>query len=125
MKEIITAPGAPAALGPYSHANAGNGFVFVSGQIGIDPASGKLPEGLEAQAEQMFANLKSILLAAGSDMSLIVKTTVFVTDMKRFADVNKIYAAHFDGDFPARSCVEVGALPAGALVEMEAIALKK
>lgn len=125
MKEIITASNAPAALGPYSHANAGNGFVFASGQIGIDPATGKLLEGLEAQAEQMFANLESILLAAGSDMSLIVKTTVFVTDMKRFADVNKIYAAHFNGNFPARSCVEVGALPAGALVEMEAIALKK
>ncbi len=122
-KTIISAANAPAALGPYSHANSGNGFVFVSGQIGIDPATGKLQEGVEAQAEQAFTNLKTILECGGSDMAHVVKTTVFVTDMGQFANVNKIYAAHFGSNFPARSCVEVGALPGGAQVEIEAIAL--
>lgn len=122
-KKVISAPNAPAALGPYSHANAANGFVFSSGQIGIDPATGKLPEGIEAQAEQALVNLENVLRAAGSDMTQVLKTTVFVTDMGQFATVNKIYAAHFNGNFPARSCVQVGALPGGALVEVEAIAL--
>ena len=122
-KTVISAPNAPAALGPYSHANAANGFVFSSGQIGIDPATGKLPEGIEAQAEQALVNLENVLRAAGSDMAHVLKTTVVVTDMGQFATVNKIYAAHFDGNFPARSCVQVGALPGGALVEVEAIAL--
>lgn len=122
-KKVISAPNAPAALGPYSHANAANGFVFSSGQIGIDPATGKLPEGIEAQAEQALINLENVLRAAGSDMAQVLKTTVFVTDMGQFATVNKIYAAHFNGNFPARSCVQVGALPGGALVEVEAIAL--
>ena len=122
-KKVISAPNAPAALGPYSHANAANGFVFSSGQIGIDPATGKLPEGIEAQAEQALINLENVLRAAGSDMTQVLKTTVFVTDMGQFATVNKIYAAHFNGNFPARSCVQVGALPGGALVEVEAIAL--
>jgi len=122
-KKVISAPNAPAALGPYSHANAANGFVFSSGQIGIDPATGKLPEGVEAQTEQALVNLENVLRAAGSDMAHVLKTTVFVTDMGQFATVNKIYAAHFDGNFPARSCVQVGALPGGALVEVEAIAL--
>ncbi len=122
-KKIIAASNAPAALGPYSHANTGNGFVFVSGQIGIDPATGKLAEGVEAQAEQALTNLKNILECSGSDMAHVVKTTVFVMDMGQFANVNKIYAAHFGSNFPARSCIQVGALPGGALVEVEAIAI--
>lgn len=123
-KEIITAANAPAALGPYSHANAGGGMVFVSGQIGIDPASGKLADGVEAQAEQALKNLEAILGSAGSDMAHVVKTTVFVLDMGQFANVNRIYAEHFKEGFPARSCIQVGALPGGALVEVEAIALR-
>lgn len=123
-KEVIKAQNAPAALGPYSHANCGNGMVFVSGQIGIDPSVGKLVDGVEAQAEQALRNLEAILTAAGSDMAHVVKTTVFVLDMGQFANVNRIYAEHFGSDFPARSCIQVGALPGGALVEVEAIALK-
>ncbi len=123
-KEIIVANNAPAALGPYSHANAANGFVFVSGQIGIDPATGKLLDGVEPQAEQAFKNLANILAAAGSDMQHVVKTTVFVMDMGEFANVNRIYKEHFGSDFPARSCIQVGNLPGGALVEVEAIAVQ-
>lgn len=125
MKKIIMSEKAPAALGPYSHANVGGGLVFVSGQVGIDPVTNKFVEGLEAQAEQMFTNLENILEAAGSGMAQVLKTTLFVLDMGQFANVNKIYAARFGKDFPARSCVEVGALPGGALVEIEAIALQK
>ncbi len=121
-KKIIVATNAPAALGPYSHANTANGFVFVSGQIGIDPATGKLAQRVEDQAEQALVNLESILVCSGSDMAHVVKTTVFVTDMGQFANVNKIYAAHFGQDFPARSCIQVGALPGGAEFEIEAVA---
>lgn len=124
MKEIISAPNAPAAIGPYSHAVAHEGFVFTSGQLGIDPKTGKLPEGIEAQAEQSLTNLENVLKAAGASMSDVVKTTVFVKDLADFGKVNKIYGEHFGSDFPARSCVQVAALPAGALVEIEAVAMK-
>ena len=126
MKEIIKAGNAPAAIGPYSHAVTMDGIVFTSGQLGMDPATGKLVEGgVAAQAEQALVNLENVLKAAGADMDTVVKTTVFVQDLGDFATVNGIYNEHFKADFPARSCVQVAKLPAGALVEIEAIAFRK
>ena len=124
MKEIIIATNAPAALGPYSHAVAMEGIVFTSGQLGIDPATGKLAEGVAAQAEQALKNLEAVLKAAGASMADVVKTTVFVKDLADFGTVNTIYGQHFGADFPARSCVQVAALPAGGLVEIESVAFK-
>ena len=119
MKTVIATTAAPGAIGPYSQAIEANGFVFVSGQIPLDPATGAfVPGGVEEQAEQSLRNLKAVLAGAG-------KTTVFLTDMGAFAAVNAVYAKYFEGDCPARSAVQVGALPKGALVEIEAIAVKK
>lgn len=124
MKQIITASNAPAAIGPYSHAVAAGNFLFTSGQLGIDPATGKLPEGVEAQAVQALENLKAVLAAGGMGLENVVKTTVFVKNMGDFKAVNAIYASYFTAECPARSCVEVAALPAGGLVEIEAVAVK-
>lgn len=124
MKQIITASNAPAAIGPYSHAVAAGNFLFTSGQLGIDPATGKLPEGVEAQAVQALENLKAVLAAGGMGLENVVKTTVFVKNMGDFTAVNAIYASYFTSQCPARSCVEVAALPAGGLVEIEAVAVK-
>ncbi|HMM32563.1 MAG TPA: RidA family protein [Clostridia bacterium] len=125
MKQTIIAKNAPAAIGPYSHAVVSGQFVFTSGQLGFDPENGKLKEGVEAQAEQALTNLKTVLEAAGASLESVVKTTVFLADMKDFPLVNKIYGTYFNGDFPARSCVQVAALPAGGLVEVEAVATLK
>ncbi len=124
MKTIISAPNAPAALGPYSHAIQANGFVFTSGQLGIDPKSGKLAATVEEQTKQAFCNLKDVLSTAGCKLSDVVKTTVFLQDLADFATVNAIYGEEFGGEFPARSCVQVAKLPAGALMEIEVIAAK-
>lgn len=126
MKKIINCDKAPAAIGPYNHASDVNGFVFTSGQLGLDPATGKLVEGVEAQARQALINLKNVLMEAGcTDIKQdVLKTTVFVVDLNDFATVNKVYSEVFDTDFPARSCVQVAKLPAGGLVEIEAIAYK-
>ena len=121
MKTVAT-KNAPAAIGPYSQAQIVNGLVYTSGQIGIDPAVGALVEGLDAQANQVFKNLSQLLKAAGSDMSKVIKTTVFIKDMNDFGMVNEIYAKYFTEPFPARSCVEVARLPKDALVECEVIA---
>ena len=121
MKTVAT-KNAPAAIGPYSQAQIVNGLVYTSGQIGIDPAIGALVEGLDAQANQVFKNLSELLKAAGSDMSKVIKTTVFIKDMNDFGKVNEIYAKYFTEPFPARSCVEVARLPKDALVECEVIA---
>ena len=118
MKQVVNAQNAPAAIGPYSHCVKVGKMVFTSGQIGIDPAVGGLVEGVEAQTIQALTNLKAVLEAAGSSMENIVKTTVFVKDMNDFAKVNKLY-----GMMIPAPCVEVAALPAGALVEIEAMAL--
>ena len=123
MKTVSTDK-APAAIGPYSQAQIVGNLVYTSGQIPIDPATGLIVEGLEAQANQVFTNIAKLLEAAGSDMSKVVKTTVFIKDMNDFAAVNKIYGEFFSKDFPARSCVQVAKLPAGALVEIEAIAFR-
>ncbi len=121
MKTVSTDK-APAALGPYSQAQVVGGMVYTSGQVGIDPATGLVPEGVEAQAHQVFKNLSELLKAAGSDMSKVVKTTVFIKNMDDFGLVNSVYAQYFTDPFPARSCVEVARLPKDMLVECEVIA---
>ena len=124
MKKAVNASNAPAAVGPYVHAVEAGEMVFTSGQLGLDPVSGELPEGVEAQTHQSLKNLEAVLKAAGSDFDHVVKTTVFLDDMGDFTTVNGIYAEYFKGEVPARSCVEVAKLPKGALVEIEAIAVK-
>ena len=119
---IIHTESAPAAIGPYSQARIAGGLVYTSGQIGIIPETGAVAEGLEAQAHQVFKNLTELLKAAGSDMSKVVKTTVFIKDMNDFAAINAIYAQYFAEPYPARSCVEVARLPKDVLVECELIA---
>ena len=120
--EIVSTKNAPDAIGPYSQAVTVNGFVFTSGQIGIDPRSGQIEEtGIEGQARQAILNLASILEAAGSGLEKAVKTTCFLQNMTDFAAFNEVYARFFPNR-PARSCVEVAALPKGALVEIEVIA---
>lgn len=125
-KKVIDAAAAPAALGPYSHAiDTGLGLIFTSGQIPIVPETGELVEGgIEAQTEQVFANLKAVLEAAGSSFDKVVKATVFLQDLKDFAAVNGVYGKYLGVDSPARSCVQVAGLPKGALVEIELIAFK-
>lgn len=122
MKQVYTEQ-APVALGPYSQAYKANGFVFISGQGGIDPAQGALVEGgVEAQTLQAMKNIEAILKEAGTDFSKVVKTTCFLADMGDFAKFNAIYAEYFTSK-PARSCVAVKTLPANFLVEVEVIAL--
>ena len=117
----INTSNAPAAIGPYSQGIISNGFVYTSGQIGVDPATGKAGEDIAAQAEQVCKNVAAVLEAAGSDMTKIVKTTCFLADMADFAVFNEIYAQHFIS-CPARSCIAAKALPKGLLCEVEAIA---
>ena len=120
--KVVSTEKAPAAIGPYSQARIAGGLVYTSGQIGIIPETGAVAEGLEAQAHQVFKNLNELLKAAGSDMSKVVKTTVFIKDMNDFAAINAIYAQYFAEPYPARSCVEVARLPKDVLVECELIA---
>lgn len=121
MKTVSTSS-APAAIGPYSQAQIVGSLVYTSGQIGIIPETGEVAEGLEAQANQVFKNLSELLKAAGSDMSKVVKTTVFIKNMDDFAAINAIYAKYFTEPYPARSCVEVARLPKDVLLECEVIA---
>ena len=123
MKQIITTDKAPAAVGPYSQAVKVNGLIFASGQIPLDPQSGKLVEGdVRVQTQRALTNLKNVLEAAGSGLDKVVKTTVFLNDIADFAPMNEVYKTFFTGDFPARCAFAVAALPLGALVEVEAIA---
>lgn len=124
MKNLINSQNAPAAAGPYSQAIESGGMVFVSGQLPVKLEDGALAEGIEAQARTSLNNVAQVLKAAGCTMDDVVKTTVFLTDMGNFAAVNAIYAEYFQAPFPARSCFQVGALPKGAMVEVEAIAVK-
>lgn len=121
MKKIETSA-APAAIGPYSQGYCVNGFVFTSGQIPVDPATGAIPEGIAAQAEQSCKNVGAILDAAGSGFEKVIKTTCFLADMGDFAAFNEVYAKYFTMR-PARSCVAVKTLPKNVLCEIEAIAL--
>lgn len=124
MNQTITAPNAPAAVGPYCHAKLAGNTLYTSGQLGLIPATGVLPEGVEAQAAQALDNLTAVLAAAGMTCADVVKTTVFLADMGDFAAVNAVYANYFPADPPARSCVQAAALPKGALFEIEAVAVK-
>lgn len=121
MKTVSTDK-APAAIGPYSQAQIVGGLVYTSGQIPIDPATGAIVEGLEAQAHQVFKNIAALLEAAGSHISKVVKTTVFIKNMDDFAAINAVYGQYFSQPYPARSCVEVARLPKDVLLECEVIA---
>lgn len=124
-KQIHDLASAPRPVGPYSIATEANGFVYISGQVGVDPAAGTVVEGgVEAEARQIVANLSAILDELGLTPADVVKTTVFITDMGNFGDVNAIYATLFDGANPARSTVEVAGLPLGVNVEIEVIAAR-
>ena len=118
----IDTENAPAAVGPYSQALSGNGFVFTSGQLPLDPRTKTIPESIEEQATIALTNLKNILEAAGSGMNKVMKTTVFLADINDFSAVNGVYATFFGRPFPARSCFAIKDLPLGAKVEIEAIA---
>ena len=124
MRKTIHAENAPAAVGPYVHAVEAGDFVYTSGQIGLVPATGVLAEGVEAQAEQALQNIQAVLAAAGCTMADVIKTTVFLADIADFGKINEIYAKYFTGDTPARSCLQAGALPKGALFEIEVVAYK-
>lgn len=122
-KIVVSSPDAPAALGPYSAGIKTGEMVFLSGQLGLDPQTGKLAEGgVVAQAQQSLKNIEALLAAAGATFDNVVKTTVFLADIADFAAVNEVYASKFTEPYPARSAVQAGALPAGGLVEIEVIA---
>ncbi len=124
MKELST-KNAPAAIGPYSQGIESNGFVYVSGQLPIDPATGQFAEGgIQAEARQSLTNIKNILAEAGLTMRDVVKVTVLLTDINDFTAVNEVYAKFFESPYPARSAFAVAALPKGADIEIEAIAAK-
>ena len=120
----VSTPNAPAALGPYSQAVDTGSTVYCSGQLGLDPATGHLADGVQAQTHQALKNLQAVLNEAGLSLDNVVKTTVFVQDLADFGTVNEIYGTYFHGGFPARSCVQIAALPKNALVEIECIAVR-
>ncbi len=120
-KEIIATENAPKAVGPYSQAVRSGNTLYVSGQLPIDPATGKMPESPAEQARQSLSNIRAIVEAAGADMSRVVRCGIFMTDLNAFQTVNEVYASFFEGDYPARSTVEVARLPLGAKVEIDAI----
>ena len=123
MNEILSTDRAPAAIGPYSQGVRTGNILFLSGQLGLDPASGTLPEGVKAQSEQAFRNVAALLEAAGMTFANVVKVTIFITDLDYFSTVNDAMIAAFDGlPYPARSCVVVADLPKHGLVEVEAVA---
>ena len=124
MKAIST-KNAPAAIGPYSQAIEVNGFVYASGQLPLDPATGTFPEGIKARTRQSLLNAKAIMEAAGLSLNDVVKTTVLLADIADFAEMNEVYAEFFSEPYPARSAFAVKSVPKGALVEIECIAAKK
>ena len=124
MKSAVSTPAAPAAIGPYSQAIVANGFVFASGQVPLDPTSGQVVAGdIREQTQRVMENLRAVLEAAGSSLDAAVKTTCFLRDLADFAAFNEVYGTFFTADPPARSTVQVAALPRGAAVEVEVIAL--
>lgn len=124
-RSVIATNDAPAAIGPYSQAIAVPSFVFVSGQLPIDPKSGQIAEGVAAQTKQSLENLSAILVAGNSNLSSVVKTTVFLKDMNDFEAMNRVYAEYFNATPPARSTVEVARLPRDVCVEIEATAIQR
>jgi 2-iminobutanoate/2-iminopropanoate deaminase len=124
-KQIITTRSAPAPIGPYNQAVATDTAIYISGQICIDPSTGNLKnKDIQEETHQVMQNLKAILQEAGAGFSNVVKTTIFITDMNRFSEVNEIYGKYFDGDFPARETVQVSALPKFVNVEISMIAVR-
>lgn len=123
MKTVISTDKAPAAIGPYSQGMKVGNLIITSGQIGVDPATGAFPEGIEAQTRQSLINCKNVLEAAGATLNDVIKTTVFLSDMNNFAAMNGVYATFFEGAPPARSAVQVARLPKDAMVEIECIAV--
>ncbi len=124
-KKIINTPSAPAPIGPYNQAVMVNGTLYISGQICIDPASGNMKNrDVQEETHQVMHNLKAILDAAGLKFSNVVKTTIFITDMNRFSEINEVYGKYFEGDFPARETVQVSALPRFVNVEISMIAVQ-
>ncbi len=122
-KSIINTPNAPAPIGPYNQAVQSGPFLFLSGQVCIDPATGELKnKDISEETHQVMHNIKAVLQAAGKDFSHVVKTTIFLTDMQQFSEVNAVYGKYFDGDFPARETVQVSALPKNVNVEISMIA---
>ncbi len=124
MKKAIATTAAPGAIGPYSQAIDTGTFVYVSGQIPVNPATGEIPEGITAQTAQSIANFKAILAEAGLSIDNVIKTTVFLADMSLFGEMNEVYAENFTSPFPARSAVAVKELPKQVLVEIETIATR-
>lgn len=124
MKKVIATTSAPGAIGPYSQAIDTGSFVYASGQIPINPATGDIPEGIKEQTAQSLANVKAILTEAGLTTDNVVKTTVFLADMNDFAAMNEVYASVFTAPYPARSAVAVRELPKGVMVEIEVIAVR-
>lgn len=124
MKKVISTDKAPAAIGPYSQAIEVENMVYTSGIIPVDPATGEIPEGSVAQAEQAFTNMKNLLEAAGTSVDNVIKTTVFIKEMNDFGAINEVYAKYFTEPYPSRSCVEVARLPKDVMLEIEAIATK-
>ena len=124
MKKIIASTQAPAAVGPYSQAIEVNGTLYISGQLPIDPDQGQMPDSIEAQTEQALKNIGAILHEAGYDYTDVVKSTVLLADMNDFAAMNAVYAQFYTSQMPARVCYQVAALPKGAKVEIETIAVK-
>ena len=125
-KIVLNSPNAPKAVGPYVQAVEANGLVFCSGQLGLNPATGKLAEGVEEQTKQAMQNVAAVLKEAGLGYSDIIRTTIYLTSIDDFGKINPIYASYFeDENFPARSCYAVEALPMGGQIEIEVIALKK
>jgi len=123
MKEIISTPSAPAAIGPYSQAVRWNGLIYCSGQIPLDPATGQIVDGgVEEQTVRVLENLRAVLEAAGASLQTVLKTTIFVKDMGDFAKVNEVYARYFAVDPPARATVEAARLPRDVRIEIEAVA---
>ena len=124
MKKIISTDKAPAAIGPYSQAIEVNGMIFTSGVIPVNPTTGEIPEGIEAQADQAIGNLAALLKESGVSTDDVVKTTVFIKNMDDFGKINEVYSKYFTKDCPTRSCVEVARLPKDVLIEIDSIAVK-
>ncbi len=124
MRKTIKTNKAPGAIGPYSQAVEANGFIFTAGQIPVDPSTGKIPDGIKAQARQSLKNVEAVLVSAGFSLRDVVKVTVFLKDMKMFGDMNEVYGTFFKDEYPARSAVEVARLPKDVLVEIEAVAAR-
>ena len=125
QKKVISTDKAPGAIGPYSQAMGIGEFIYTSGQIPVNPVTGEIPNDIKAQTEQVLKNLKAVLEAAGSNLSNVIKTTIFIKNMDQFIEINEMYGRFFAFEPPARSCVEVARLPKDVLIEVEAIAIRK